>query len=124
MHPRLAGGWARRGIASCVLWPSRTTFQPSQYLLDAPVDEGPGAHVLGFLLAPHHISVLIRKQHTAQRVLREGIELLQADDRHVVLLMRATLVQQIVVDLAAADHDATNLLWRFDDVDFRDNEAV
>ena len=84
-------------------------FQPAQHLFDPPVDEVPGAHVLRLLLAPDDVGVDIRFQHPAQRLCRERIDLLQPHDGDVLDVLRPPFLQQIVIHLAGADHDAAHL---------------
>ena len=68
-------------------------------------------------------ALVIRRQHPAQRDFRERIDLLQPDRCAMSLIsLRAPLRQQIVIDLAGADHDAAHLLGRRDRVDLRDDE--
>lgn len=81
----------------------------------------PGALVHRLFLAPDDVlEVLVRSQNFRQVVFRERIQLLDTDDRGIFAAFRATLLQQVVVHLAAAQHDAVDLL-RIQAVDFRDH---
>src|SRR5579863_6967441 len=77
MRAGRTGGGARRGLAADVT----RTFAAPERLLQSPIDEGPGAGVLRLLLAPHQFGVAIRGQFARQCLLRERIDLLQAQDR-------------------------------------------
>src|SRR3954453_560742 len=84
----------------------------SRQLVEAQGDEGPGAHVPRLFLDPNPICGLgITDQGGFDGSDRPGIKLLQADDRHlVVLAFQLAPGEQIVVDLAAADDDSTETL--------------
>ena len=73
------------------------------------VDERPGAHVLGLFLAPHHLGVAEARQLGDQRLGRERIELLDAQQVDVVDAALLALLVEVVVDLARAQHDAADL---------------
>ncbi|MCY1505896.1 hypothetical protein D9M68_401240 [compost metagenome] len=81
----------------------------------------PGALVHRFFLTPDHVlEVLVRSQGFGQILFRERIELLDTDDRDVVATFGTALLQQVVVDLAAAQDDAVDLL-RIQAVDLADD---
>ncbi len=64
----------------------------------------------------HHTTsaLMVGRQHAAQGVDRERIHLLQPDDGDVLDVLSPPLLQQVVVDLAGADHDTANLFRRGD----------
>src|SRR5918996_113133 len=67
----------------------------------------PRALVLRLFLAPHHFAGVGVALHLRLELLvRERIELLDADDGHVAALGFDALGGQVVVDLAAASDDA------------------
>ena len=61
--------------------PLAVISRPASDLLDAAVDEGPGAHIFRLLLAPDDLGVAIALQHLAKRVERERVELLDPHER-------------------------------------------
>src|SRR5271166_1119654 len=122
VHARRSGRRARRRLATRIGRAPRLAVKPPQHLLDPPIDEAPGAHVLRLLLAPHHIGVAVRRQQAAQGVFRERVGLLQPQNGDVVDTAGLTFRQQIVIHLAAADHHAAHQLGRGDRFGFRDDE--
>jgi len=89
-------------------------------LLQPVPDLVPRALVLGLLLAPDDL-LRVRIPRNRARVLldRERIELLDPHDRDAIELLRAARLDELVVDLAAAEHDAPHAL-RIDLLDFAD----
>lgn len=82
-------------------------------------DIGPRAHVLGLFLAPHNIAwveaiavvdLAVQRQLLVNQVVREGGELLDGDDRHVLQPQLLALSYELVVDLPRAEHEALHLL--------------
>ena len=73
------------------------------------VDERPGAHVLRLFLAPDHLGVAEARQLGDQRLGRERIELLDAQQVDVVDAALLALLVEVVIDLARAQHDAADL---------------
>src|SRR5438034_2243730 len=79
--------------------------------LQTMTDLVPGALILRFLLAPHDLArVGVAVEHRLVLIAREGIELLDAHQRHVAQRLLAALLQQIEIHLAAAEHDPLHLL--------------
>ena len=74
------------------------------------LDLVPGALVLGFFLAPD-VFVHPREaaHHPAEVFLGEGVQLFDADDRHVLQLAAAACLQQVVVDLSGTHHQLRDL---------------
>ena len=73
--------------------------------------EEPGALVLRLVLAPHDFGrVRVLLQLGGERLVRERIELLDADDRDVGVLALVALLDQVVVDLARAGDHALDLV--------------
>src|SRR5205085_11611837 len=71
---RRRGGRGRpAGIARLLRLEARALQDPAQVGLH----EGPGPHVLGFLLAPHEVGVLEAREFGEDGLHGEGIELLQ-----------------------------------------------
>jgi hypothetical protein len=69
-------------------------------------DPVPGALVARLFLAPDDFGRLrVLGQFLLQMILREGIELLDADDGDVGDLLLATCGQQVVIDLAGTQDD-------------------
>ena len=81
-----------------------------QHPFQIRVDERPGAHVLGLLLAPHHLGVAEARQLGDQRLGRERIELFDAQQVDVVDAALLALLVEVVIDLARAQHDAADLV--------------
>src|SRR6266496_1052820 len=77
------------------------------------LNETPGTHVLGFLLAPNHFGRLWKRlEHRAQFCFGERIQLLDANDGGVVDLLRITIIPQIVINFARAKDDTFSLVGR------------
>ena len=76
-------------------------------------DESPGAHVLRFFLAPDELRVFWKwLEHFAQLFFREWIKLLDPNDRGIVNLAIASVIEQIVIDFAGAKDDALHVVGR------------
>src|SRR5262249_670126 len=73
------------------------------------LDEAPRSHVLGLLLAPHHLRLGKAGELLDQRPRREGIKLLDAEQVDVVKSALLALIIKIVIDLARAQHYALDL---------------
>ncbi len=77
------------------------------------LDESPGAHVLRFFLAPDELRVFWKRlEHFAQLFFRQWIKLLDPNDRGIVNLAIASVIQQIVIDFAGAKDDALHVVGR------------
>src|SRR5215470_13278552 len=93
----------------------------SHVLLEVVLRLVPGALVLRLLLAPHHLERIRVALHLRRELLvRERVELLDADDRGVVRPALATRAQDVVVDLARARDDASHRR-RLERVDLADH---
>ncbi len=68
------------------------------------------AHVARLLLAPDDLGLLEARQFRHQRLGRERIELLDAQQIDVVDAALLALLVEIVIDLAGAQHDAADLV--------------
>src|SRR3546814_4559510 len=66
--------------------------------------------VVRLFLAPDHVGGLVALEFGGQQLARERVQLLDADQRHVVGLALVHVFEQVVVDLARAQHDALCLL--------------
>src|SRR5258708_38704657 len=110
MRARRAGRW-RRGFRPADIDRALGLHSDgAERLVDAAVDEPPGAPVLGLPLAPHHLGVGILRQPGAQPVDWERIELLDGQDGDVFDLALAPLRPKNEVDLAASPEDTPNIL--------------
>src|SRR5262245_33246860 len=77
------------------------------------LDESPRSHVFGFFLTPDELRVLCKRlEHFAQFLFRERIELLDANDHRIVNLAIASVLEQIVINLARAKDDALYVVDR------------
>src|SRR5690606_14452067 len=88
-----------------------------QYLLrrqagdQVVADLVPRALVVRLFLAPDHVGGLrVALELRGQQFARERIQLLDADQRHVVGIALVHVLEQVVVHLARAQHDAPGLL--------------
>ncbi len=81
-------------------------------LLDPLAHEGPGAHVARLFLAPDQTRARVTRQDFGERVCREGVELFEPQQVHVASPKLLPLLQQVVVDLAAAQDQLPRLLGR------------
>ena len=71
----------------------------------------PGALVHRFFLAPDDLlQGFVAGQYICQIILGEGIQLFDSDNRRILELILAALLQQVVIHLAAAHDDALDLL--------------
>src|SRR3546814_15592654 len=100
--PQEAGGGRRRLLPAGIDRPLATVADLGKKGLDLAVDEEPGAHVLGLFLAPHDIRVRILDQLLAQRLPREGLELLDPQDGDLAETALVPPLLQVVIDLAGA----------------------
>src|ERR1700720_3880362 len=74
------------------------------------VDEHPGAHIARLLLAPDHLSLFEARQFRHQRLGRERIELLDAQEIDIVDATALPLLVEIVIHLAGTQDDAPDLV--------------
>src|SRR5689334_6769207 len=109
-----AGGRRGRLGAPGKTRPLGGDIEPGENLLEAPVDKCPGAHILRFLLAPDDLRVAVAPEHLGERVEREWVELLDADQRDTLVTAGGPRLCQIEIDLAGAQHDAAHLVIRGD----------
>ena len=77
-----------------------------EHPFDIRLDERPGALVLGLLLAPDELGVREAAQLLDERARRERIELLDAHQVDVVCAAVLAFLEQVVINLARAQHDA------------------
>ena len=97
-----AGGWTGARVAAHVL--SFPAERPQ-----ARLHERPAAHVERFFLRPDKfLGLAIAGQRFPQPFDREGIELLDADQRDLVGVGALAPFEQIVIDLAAAEYNAAH----------------
>src|SRR5215467_4634763 len=108
------GGRRSRLVASGKKRSLRRDIELREDLFDAPVDKGPGAHILRLLLAPDDLGVAVALQHFGQRIERERIELLNPHQRDALLSALGAVLCQIEIDLARAQHDAAHCVIRSD----------
>ena len=100
-----------RGGASHINWARDSVLERAEGLFDPAIQEMPRAHIFGFFLAPDDLACLgIACQFLFQLIGGEGVELLDTDKRDIRDLAFFARGEQIVIDLAAAQNDATNLL--------------
>ena len=79
--------------------------------MDVVLHEEPCALVLRLVLAPHDLGgVGVLLELRRESLVREGVELLDADHGHVARLLLLALLDQVVIDLARADHHAAHAL--------------
>src|SRR5579871_1399800 len=97
--------WAPR-----VAWALRLASHLPEHPLEVGLDEAPGPHVLGLLLAPDDLGLLEARQLLQQRLRRERIELLDPEQVDVVDPTLLALVVEIIIDLAGAEYDAADLV--------------
>src|SRR4051812_44651997 len=63
---------------------ARLDLSRDDAVFQAPVDEGPGAHVARLFLAPYDIGLSLARQFAGQRCPAERIEVVQPDDLDVL----------------------------------------
>ena len=73
-------------------------------------NERPAAHIFSFFLAPDNFCIFKSRQFLNQSLDRERIKLFQAQDVNVFQSTFLPFFEQIVVNLAAAQNDALDLL--------------
>src|SRR4029077_9967428 len=99
-----------RGRTSCIPRALRFAADLAQHPFEIGLDEAPGAHVLGLFLTPDDLRFLEAGELFHQRLDRERIELLHPEQVDVVDTALLPLIIEIIVDLARANDDATNLV--------------
>src|ERR1700761_6195078 len=100
----------RRRRASGVAGALRLAADLAEHPFEIGLDEAPGAHISGLLLAPDDLRLLESGKLFHQRLDRERIELLHPEQVDVVDAALLALIVKIVVDLARADDDAADLV--------------
>ena len=79
----------------------------------------PGALVFWLVLTPHHFGGFgVFFQLGRKGFVREGVQLLDANQRCIVRAQLVALLDQVVIDLARAHQQALDLLGVFDDAFF------
>src|SRR3954470_7279501 len=84
------------GSRACALGPA-DAGQLAQRQRPARVEVVPGAHVEGLLLDPDPLGVLVGREGLDEQVVRERVELLDAQDGHVRALLRFPRGDQVVI---------------------------
>ncbi|MPL74173.1 hypothetical protein SDC9_19983 [bioreactor metagenome] len=107
---RQAGGRRGRGIAAGIARTRVLGVDLRQHPLDVRLDEGPGALVLRLFLAPDHLGVLEARELGHHRMRRERVELFETQDVDILEAALVAFGQQVVIDLARADHHALDLV--------------
>src|SRR5580700_9181812 len=74
------------------------------------IDEHPAAHIAWLLLAPDDLGLFEARQFQHQRLGRERIKLLDAQQIDIVDAALLALLVEIVIDLARRDDDAAHLI--------------
>ena len=69
---------------------------------------GPGAHVLRLFLTPDHLGPLVRRHDLGQSGLGVRVEHLEPHEGDIVDLPRTAGLEQLVVELALAEHHAAD----------------
>lgn len=83
--------------------------------LETGLGKAPGTSVEGLLLGPDDgLGVGVLVQVLAELLPREGVELLNTGDGHVVELVVGAVLLESGVDLARAENDTLNLLGSLD----------
>src|ERR1700732_4786726 len=92
----------RRGSPANVARPPALGTDLVEHPLEIRLDERPGAHVLGLFLAPDDVGLAETAELGAQRLGREGIELLDPEKVDVVDAALLALLVEVIIDLARA----------------------
>src|SRR5262249_30623644 len=104
VHLANAGGGRRSGCAPRVQY-----LATLEQLLQAVADLVPRALVLRLLLTPDNLPrVRVPIEDRLVLIAGERIELLDAYERHIANAVLAARLEQIEVDLAAAEHEAAH----------------
>src|SRR5689334_9238666 len=82
--------------------PLRRHVEAPEDPLDPPVDEIPGTHILRLFLAPDDLGVAVALQYLRERLGREGVELLDPDQRDPVVAVLRARLREIEINLARA----------------------
>src|SRR5580704_13769487 len=101
-----AGGGRRSRRTPGIARTARRAADLVEHPFEIWLDEVPGAHVAGLLLAPHHLRLLEAAELLDQSLHRERIELLDPQEIHVVDAALLALLVEVEIDLAGAQHDA------------------
>src|SRR5690606_13978726 len=124
VHRRITTSRGRRRIATGVLEEQALLVRSGDttHVMLAAV---PGALVHRFFLTPDDmLEVLVRCQSLGQIVFRERIELLDTHDGDIFAAFGTTLLQQIVVNLAAAQDQADRKSTRLNSSHVKTSYAV
>src|SRR6185503_9319715 len=98
-----ADGGARRGGAADVA----RALAVGQEVFEALLNKRPATHVLGFFLGPHELTRMrILCERFANALQWERIELLETNHGHIPLLGLLSRLDEIVIDLAAAQDNS------------------
>src|SRR3546814_14589525 len=95
-----------RSTRTDTLFPYTTLFRSDQVVAELV----PRALVVRLFLAPDHVGGLAALEFGRQQLARERVQLLDADQGDVVGFALVHVFEQVVVDLARAQHDALCLL--------------
>src|SRR6185437_13334982 len=98
-----------RGRATDIARPVVRTAHLLEHPVHIRLDERPGAHVLGLFLAPDDLGVLEPAELVEQGLGRERIKLLEPQQVHIVDPALLAILEQVVIDLARAEHDPADL---------------
>ena len=105
---------ARRGGCHCraagIARPPVLGVDLLQNPFDIRFDEEPAAHVLRLFLTPDHFRMREAGKFEHQRLLREGIKLLDAHQVDIVDAAFLAFLEQVEIDLARAHHDPADLV--------------
>src|SRR6516225_2959184 len=104
------GGRGRRtpGIART----ARRAADLVEHPFEIGLDEVPGAHVAGLLLAPHHLRLLEAAELLNLGLHRERVELLDPQEIDILDAALLALLVEIEIDLAGAKNDAADFtVW-------------
>lgn len=84
----------------------------SEQVAHAWLHKRPATLVLWLFLRPHDLRVLIAVKLFLKNPEREWRQLLKSDDGDVLNVLFGALLLQIIIDLAAAEHDSADLVVR------------
>ena len=117
VHRAVPDGGSGGGITADVVHPVAVGHD----LVESVLDLVPGALILRFLLAPDDlVRGSVGRQRGLELLLRERVELLDAHDGDVIDAAGAARLEQVEVDLAAAQHHALDA-FRLQVLDLRDH---
>src|SRR5579883_2109766 len=95
-----AGSGRRRSRPASIARPLRLAADLRQNPFEIGLDKGPAAHIFRLFLAPEDFGLLEARELAHQGLERERIELLDAQQIHIIRAALLAILVKVVIDLA------------------------